>query len=293
MAPAPLPYRDARSIALRSSVGTAEVVSTRIEGPGPERFLLLHGNPGSMLDLAPLFEPLAALGEVVAYDAPGFGRSPPPAAQIEISAEQAVSMLDHLGWSDAVLVGHSHGGGVAQRVARRFPGRVRALVLLGTLGAPTQLSYRLLPLPGVQAVLTAAGRLLPTLPRPIGRRLVRFFMDPNYLPSRATDEEVEDELELLRAQPHVLPHMAQLTEGSPCLLLERDAPEIEAPTLFLHGEHDSIVPPRFAERIHERMRAAGRRSRFVRIERGGHMLAARDPGRCVEAIRELLRDAER
>ncbi|MCZ7678288.1 MAG: alpha/beta hydrolase [Sandaracinaceae bacterium] len=252
----------------------------------------MHGNPGSMLDLAALLSPLSEMGSVAAYDAPGFGRSPTPAKEsaltIDASAELAVRMLDHLGWPDAVIVGHSHGGGVAQRVARRWPERVRGLVLLGTLGAPAHLTYRLFPLPGVETVLAGAGWLLPRLPRASARRLVRYFMDLNYAPSQAAPEEVAHEHELLCDNPHVLRNMARVTRGEPCVLLDDDAPQIAAPTLFLHGERDQIVPLRHARRIYERMTEAGRRARFVAIPHAGHMLAAQEPGRCVEAIRELL-----
>jgi pimeloyl-ACP methyl ester carboxylesterase len=38
-------------------------------------------------------------------------------------------------------VGHSHGGGVAQAAAARYPERVAGLVLIGTLGAPVHGSF--------------------------------------------------------------------------------------------------------------------------------------------------------
>ena len=45
-------------------------------------------------------------------------------------ASDAVGLMDHLGVSEAAILGHSWGGNVAINVASRFPERVRALCLI-------------------------------------------------------------------------------------------------------------------------------------------------------------------
>ncbi|MBW2462111.1 MAG: alpha/beta hydrolase [Deltaproteobacteria bacterium] len=285
-------YEGAGRVSLSTDAGPVHVTALAAEGSGPDRFLLLHGNPGSMLDLAPLLEPLRSIGEVAAYDAPGFGRSPAPADSralgLDAFAEVAVRMLDHLGWSDAILIGHSHGGGVAQRVAHRWHGRVRGLVLLATLGAPAHLTYRVFPLPGVEAALAVVGRLLPYLPRPVGEGLVGYFMKETYAPSRVGLDAVQKQYTFLARSPHVLKNMARVTKGSPCDVLEGGAHDIQTPTVFVHGAADSVVPIRHARGIYERMERAGRPVRFVAMDGVGHMIAEQEPRRCVRAIRELV-----
>lgn len=71
--------------------------------------------------------------EVAAPDMPGFGGSPPVAAEgyaVSRLASLAWDLADALGWERLVLAGHSWGGSVAVHAAAASPGRVQALVLL-------------------------------------------------------------------------------------------------------------------------------------------------------------------
>lgn len=109
-------------------------------------FVLLHDyafNSYTFAKFAPL---LAAHGDVVAYDRPGFGLSerpmPPeyaagfnpytPQAQVEL----LLALLDSLEVERAVLVGNGLGADVALRAAQMHPDRVEGLVLLAASGQP-------------------------------------------------------------------------------------------------------------------------------------------------------------
>ena len=71
---------------------------------------------------------------MIAFDAPGTGRSatPPIPLSLEALARVAEGVLDELGVEQADVLGYSFGGAVAQRLARRAPERVRRLVLAAT-----------------------------------------------------------------------------------------------------------------------------------------------------------------
>jgi pimeloyl-ACP methyl ester carboxylesterase len=69
---------------------------------------------------------------VVALDLPGHGRSAGPALEsIAAMADWLDAFLHAAGIGTAALVGHSMGALIALETATRFPGRVRALALLG------------------------------------------------------------------------------------------------------------------------------------------------------------------
>ncbi len=107
---------------------------------GPEatagtRVVLLHGLAGDVQSWASLAAALARAGRtVIAADLPGHGATEIEAADIETAAAAATAFLERLGGDSVELVGHSLGGAVAARVARRAPGRVRRLTLLAPAG---------------------------------------------------------------------------------------------------------------------------------------------------------------
>jgi pimeloyl-ACP methyl ester carboxylesterase len=69
---------------------------------------------------------------VLALDFPGHGRSAGPALDsIAAMAEWVDACLQAAGFAKAVLAGHSMGALVALETAAQFPGRIRALALLG------------------------------------------------------------------------------------------------------------------------------------------------------------------
>jgi len=101
---------------------------------GP-RIVLLHGLAGDVQSWAQLAAALMRAGRhVTAIDLPGHGDTSVEAADVDTVAATVAAFLDGLGGEPIELVGHSLGGAVAARVARRASSRVRRLTLLAPVG---------------------------------------------------------------------------------------------------------------------------------------------------------------
>jgi pimeloyl-ACP methyl ester carboxylesterase len=98
--------------------------------------LLLHGGPGLSYEyLEGLGEELGTGFRVAAFQQRGLAPStlegPFTIAQ---AIEDVIAVLDGLGWSQAVLVGHSWGGHLVFRVAAAHPGRLRGVLAVDPIG---------------------------------------------------------------------------------------------------------------------------------------------------------------
>jgi pimeloyl-ACP methyl ester carboxylesterase len=103
----------------------------------PDRLLLVHGFTGAKDDFEDHIDALAGQGwHVVAPDHRGHGNSAKPAGEdsysMALMAADMFAVTDALGWDRFVLLGHSMGGMVAQRMALAGQERLRGLILMDT-----------------------------------------------------------------------------------------------------------------------------------------------------------------
>lgn len=134
-------------------------------GEGPPR-VWLHGFTSCgkfWLDLAPKVP-----GRHILVDARGHGYSDPSregTITAETMAVDVAEVLDAAGVDRAVVLGHSMGGMVAQEFALRYPERVQALLLVGTLPSMRMLGFK---------ARFLGSRLI--LNRLVARSVARFFI---------------------------------------------------------------------------------------------------------------------
>lgn len=112
------------------------VVSFRAAGAGPA-LCLLHGIGSQSGSWAPQLDALGAHNRVIAWDAPGYGRSDTLPSAAPVAADYAATLAalwDALGVERAAVVASSLGALIAGAFAARWPARTAGLVLLNPAG---------------------------------------------------------------------------------------------------------------------------------------------------------------
>ncbi|HXZ43854.1 MAG TPA: alpha/beta hydrolase [archaeon] len=122
-----MPFIRVNGLAIHYGVGAP---LTPARGP---TVVFVHGAGGAQEQWRFQLRHLGSRWNVLAVDLPGHGASQGQGYRtIEGYRDFMQDLLDNLGMRDAVLVGHSMGGGIAQSFALAHPGRLAGVVLVGT-----------------------------------------------------------------------------------------------------------------------------------------------------------------
>lgn len=219
--------------------------------------LLLHGVmvTGEMFE--PVVAPLSAKFRLLIPDLRGHGRSAelPPPYDVARLAGDVAALLDSCSMEVADVVGHSHGGAVAQQLALDHPHRVRRLVL-----ACTYACNRLTPREKVE------GFILPPLLRLLGvRRFSRLMVQGDA--DLAADPALAARMEALLLANHT-PQMASAVGDLMRFDSRPRLGQIRQPTLVIAGSEDRAVPSHHAALLVGQIRGA----RLATLEGAGHLL---------------------
>jgi pimeloyl-ACP methyl ester carboxylesterase len=188
-------------------------VRSRPAGSGPS-WVLLHGLAVSHRYLMPTAAALTG-GPVHVPDLPGFGLSgkPPQVYDVERHCAAVAAWMDAEGIAGARVLGNSFGCQVAVELAVRRPDLVSALVLVGPTVDPA-----------APTATAQAFRWLADLA----------WEDPRQ--ARIIAADVRD------ARPRRILATLRLSVRH---RIDHRLPLVQAPVLFLRGEHDRIVPTRW------------------------------------------------
>jgi proline iminopeptidase len=253
-------------------------------GTGPP-CLVAHGGPGLHHGLYRSLDALATHHRFVYWDHRGHGRSgalPPGLVSMDLFADDAARLADHLGIDRFAVLGHSFGGWVAQELALRHPDRVSALVVAATtpgqLGAtesddedqgappPPEVVELLSRVPETNDDLVETyTRLAPHFMRSADPALLVDALDPS-LVSADSMHRVFDALSRWSAVDRL---------GA-----------IRCPTLVLAGRHDVFCSPEQLERIARRVPGAT----HVMFEHSGHFMWLEEPDAFFPLVRDWLRE---
>jgi pimeloyl-ACP methyl ester carboxylesterase len=257
---------------LKLAETSAGTISFREAGSG-EALLFLHGMNGSSKSWAYQFGAFAEKYRVIAWDAPGYGRSDPVAAEADAYAAQVDRLLTHLGIDQVVIVGHSMGGVIAERFCARYAYRAKRLVLSGThwgnaapADAPLARKY------------TKRLEELEALPaREYGEARAKKML-PESCPPEAFKLVAEIAAEARREGLLNGGRMVEKTDNRPFLS------SLNLPVLILTGEHDTVVLPERSEA----MLAYLPNARAVSLPGVGHAAYLEAPEVFNETVRQFI-----
>ncbi|MFC8448190.1 alpha/beta fold hydrolase [Kitasatospora sp. NPDC057223] len=204
-----------------------------------------------------------------------------------------LGLIDALALPQVFLLGHSHGGFVAQYVALHHPDRLRGLVL-----------YESAPVTGAEHMAEAGARVQefalrnegrPGLPSALaGLQSVGSFTDDEKVTAAlralmpvyfAHYWDREDEFRDLRAAVACSYISSQDENGDPDVIDDRGAlPSLAVPTLVVVGAYDVICGPRWAREIHSLVP----QSRLTVLEDSGHFGHVEQPAEFSDAVRSFV-----
>ncbi len=216
-------------------------------GSGPQVVVLLHGGglDNAALSWELLIPDLAQTHAVYALDWPGYGQSDSPDEQFVVSyyVNFFERFIQTLGLTRFSLVGVSMGGAIALGFTLNHPQLVNRLVLVDSYGlqrkAPFhKLSYLYVNFPGVRALTWWLVRQ---------RWMVRYSLGSILKRPGSITQELVERVHQQAMQPGSGKAFGDLQDGDigwqglKTNYLER-LPEIQQPTLIIHGGKDTLVP---------------------------------------------------
>ncbi|HZQ26787.1 MAG TPA: alpha/beta fold hydrolase [Acidimicrobiales bacterium] len=236
--------------------------------------LFLHGSGGDVTNWDAQLSHFAATNRVIAVDERGFGRSDRTLGDITLAdyAGDVAALMAKLDVWDAVVVGLSLGGMIAQELALQMPERIAGLVLADTAGGLDD---------EMREMLASAGRFaLEEGMEPMAEAFRGALFAP------ATIEGNQECIDTF---------IAQFSTGDPLqhYLANKAVREldtlsrikaIDVPVLVICGEHDQICPPHLSRQIHEAIPG----SELVLVPDAAHITNMEQPERFNAELERFL-----
>ncbi|MFJ6984135.1 MULTISPECIES: alpha/beta fold hydrolase [unclassified Streptomyces] len=264
-----------------------------VHGSGPV-CLAVPGGPGVIWESlrAPALEEFLTMVYVEPLGTGGSQRLPshPLGYTRPRHTRSLLGLLDHLGLPRVLLLGHSHGGFVAQYAALHHPDRVSGLVL-----------YESAPLTGPAHMAEAAERVGDFAHRNEDRPgLPEALAALQSVGTLTDDEEItaalrgllplyfahywdrEDEFRAFRSTLTCTYISTADEHGHPETIDDRTTlPSLTVPTLIIVGRHDVICGPRWAHALHTLIPT----SHLTVLEDSGHLGHVEQPEAFAQAVR--------
>lgn len=177
--------------------------------------------------------------------------------------------IDHLGYSEVILLGNSLGGHIGLLCTRMYPEKVKALVITGSSGL-----YE-----------SAMGESYPK--RGDYEYIRKKAEDVFYDPKIATKEIVDDVFQTVNDRNKLIRTLA-IAKSAIRHNMAKDLPKMHTPTCIIWGKNDQVTPPEVAKEFHELMP----NSDLHWIAKCGHAAMMEHPDKFNEILYDWLQKRE-
>jgi pimeloyl-ACP methyl ester carboxylesterase len=258
-----------------------------VKGDG-KPLLLIHGYGAGMWVWEKQIEALSQSYRVYVLDLIGHGFSDRP--KVSYTPETYIHFLrdfmDGVGIEKATLIGNSMGGGIAWAMAILYPERVDRLILINcvppdVLSQVKNESFRTL----------VAIKDIPILPYLViaarGKNSIRWILLECVSNIKLiTPEVVSRQYPLSKIEGSTWVLYSTFKHAEEALKQKDHLSMIHKPTLFIWGERDLIFPPQVGEALHQAITG----SKFLKIEKSGHIPMWETPDEVNQAILSFLEE---
>ena len=267
--------------------GNGDIVHYRDEGNAAgHTLILIHGSNASLQTWEPWVSLLKNDYRLISVDLPGHGLTGAMHNndyQPDTMAKFIIELSDRLELENIVLAGNSMGGAVSLEVALKKPALVKGLILVSSAGMRSDVDDD----QGVGAfrlARSALGReiLRRVTPRSIVKdTLEKIVADPaNFV----TEERVDLYWDMLRMEGTRDANLIRFAGYAKRQPLDDQLSMITAPTLILWGNYDTLIKPKYGERMQKAISG----SQLIIYENAGHMAMDEIPEETATDARRFL-----
>lgn len=264
-----------------------------------EPLLLLHGCPFSSFVWRKIMPPLSARFRCIAPDLLGLGDTETPSvADWSLGAQAAmiVRFLDALGLGRVHIVGHDHGGAVAQLLAAEHPQRIDRLVLSNAEAYDNWPSARERPFVRLTQIPVLGDAVMWLYSRRAIFRLAlieaRAVKDSSVLTAELLDGYIQANLSDQHRRAKTKRFLAgQFDPGNNRTTLDLldGLRRFEHPTLLLWGADDVHFGLEWARRLLQDIPGS---MRLEAVAGAGHLVMEEQPERFATVLRDFLCESE-
>lgn len=258
-----------------------------LAGESGSPVVLLHGAgaDSARLSWEEVILPLAESGHTVyAPDLPGYGATGWVEASytVQYNVDFVLRWLNAVGLDQVGLMGLSMGGAISLGLALDHPERVDKLVLVDSYGIQRKValhfvSWLMVKIPGIMEYSWSYARKS----KQNSRWLVSsIFANPKAIPDSLMDEVYQAALQPHAGEAFTRQQRDEVSAGGLKTIYLSRLPEIQIPTLLIHGRKDIAVPLACAEEAHRLI--AGSELRI--IDQAGHWPQREQPEAFLQAV---------